>query len=1069
MRWASKACTPLLVFTLCGAAYADTHQTESKQREIDKLNRRNQQQTAELAQQALEQRWLWTVLGGSVIMLAGAGFFLLRLKRSHGKLAALNIEMQHAKNKLQATLDAIPDLMFEVGLDGRYYDCYSSQPELLAAPADQLLGRTVADVMPADAVEVCLTALREAHEHGMSMGRQLLLSLPHGDFWFELSVAGKPAVAGEYPRFIVMSRDITVRKQLETQALQREQEFRVLVENSPDLIFRYDRDCRRIYANPAVGRLVGRSADSLLNKTPAEAKILSADEADKLIRIIRQVLTTGLPAESEVECLDAYGHPHYFHNRYAPEFDARGEVASVISIARDITGRKRTEEALAVREREFRTLAENIPDHIIRYDAQARKIYVNSKVASHMGVEPGELLGRTPEDPPPEANVIACIGEFSQKLRRVLQTGEQQELEVEVRPVLEGRQIHNVRFVAERDEHGRIVGALAVGRDITELKQAEQEISFMNYALDYLNDAVFLMDTEFRFVYVNDEACRSLDYSRGELLGMAVSDIDPEVDLAKAEAIFALMLQQGHIRLETAHRRKDGHVFPVEIIGSLLEYHGESRIIAVVRDITERKRAEDEIRALNASLELRVLKRTEELRQQTHYLRTLIDTLPMLAWLKDKESRFLVVNQTLAAACSRDVEELVGKSDLDFWPREHAEAYRADDSEVMATGRRKTVEEPFVDAHNGSIWIETFKAPILDEDGSVLGTVGIARDISERKAMEAAREAALAEAERLARLRSEFMARMSHELRTPLNGILGYAQILLGEKRLDERESMMLNMIRQSGEHLLKLINDILDFAKIEAGKQKLNLGDVPLPAFLRNLAGIVSVKAALKQLVFVCDIATDAPEVIRADETRLRQVLLNLLANAVKYTERGWISLRVTVLEPGRLRFEIQDSGIGIDAGQLESIFQPFEQTAFGSGTGLGLSISRDLVRQMGSNIQVSSRLGEGSCFWFDLDMAVVPASGEDRAGGGIDALPEARPIPGEALVTPPLEEIKILYRLAQEGSMRDIIRQAAYLAELDERYRPFAEQLCILAQGYQSKAILEMVERYINKNPTL
>jgi len=204
-----------LVFTLCGAAYADTHQTESKQREIDKLNRRNQQQTAELAQQALEQRWLWTVLGGSVIMLAGAGFFLLRLKRSHGKLAALNIEMQHAKNKLQATLDAIPDLMFEVGLDGRYYDCHSSQPELLAAPADQLLGRTLADVMPAGAVEVCLTALREAHEHGMSMGRQLLLSLPHGDFWFELSVAGKPAVAGEEPRFIVVSRNITERKQME--------------------------------------------------------------------------------------------------------------------------------------------------------------------------------------------------------------------------------------------------------------------------------------------------------------------------------------------------------------------------------------------------------------------------------------------------------------------------------------------------------------------------------------------------------------------------------------------------------------------------------------------------------------------------------------------------------------------------------------------------------------------------------------------------------------------------------------------------------------------------------------
>lgn len=914
---------------------AHRYQTESKQREIDKLNRRSQQQAEELTHRSLEQRWLWTILGGSVVMLVSSALFLLRLERSHRKLATLNNEIQLAKNKLQATLDAIPDLMFEVGLDGRYYDCHSPQTELLAAPIEQLLDHTVADIMPAEPAAVCLAALREAHERGMSMGRQMLLPLPHGDFWFELSIAGKPRVAGEEPRFIVMSRDITARKQLEAQALQREQEFRVLVENSPDLIFRYDRQCRRIYVNPAVAQLIGKASDGLLDKTPSEAAILSAEEASKLMRMIRQVLASGLPAENEVECLSADGQLHYFHNRYAPEFDAHGEVASVISIA----------------------------------------------------------------------------------------------------------------------------------RDITERKQSEQRLWLLDFALNQIGEAVYIIDQQdYRFLDVNAEACRSLGYSSEELLALTVYDIDPDADPNEMENLQRdIDTSQLHV-FERRHKTKDGRIFPVEINAKVFYYQGRPTSIALVRDITERKRVENEIRALNANLEQRVQERTEELRQQTRYLRTLIDTLPMLAWLKDNESRFLVVNQATAQACDHYADDMIGKTDLDFWPHALAAGYRADDARVMAGGRRITVEERFQDAQGDMIWIETFKAPVLDEDGSVLGTVGIARDISERKAMDAAREAALAEAKRLARLRSEFMARMSHELRTPLNGILGYAQILLAENRLQDREGMMIAAIQRSGEHLLSLINDILDFSKIEAGKQRLSLGNIALPDFLRDLVGIVSIKAEQKRLDFICDMAPELPDVILADETRLRQVLLNLLANAVKYTQQGQVSLRVTASAPGRLYFEVQDTGIGIDSDQLEHIFQPFEQATQGDGTGLGLSISRELVRLMGSDINVSSQVGVGSCFQFELAVTVIAAG-----SGGHHTLPETASAlpPGVALITPPPEEMRILYRLAQEGSMRDIIRQAAHLSELDEGYRPFAEQLQRLAQGYQSKAVLDMVARYIDNTP--
>jgi PAS domain S-box-containing protein len=393
-----------------------------------------------------------------------------------------------------------------------------------------------------------------------------------------------------------------------------------------------------------------------------------------------------------------------------------------------------------------------------------------------------------------------------------------------------------------------------------------------------------------------------------------------------------------------------------------------------------------ELRSTFDTLEQRVLARTAELRQQTRYLRTLIDTLPLWVWLKDTERRYLAANQANADACGRSVDEMVGKSDQQLWPPELAERFLANDSEVMSTRVRTTVEQAIAGPH-GPVWMETYRAPVLDEDGTLLGMVGVARNISERKAAEAAREAALAEAVRLARQRSDFLAQMSHELRTPLNAIMGYAQLLRRDSHLlTERQAAGLATIHESGQHLLTLINDILDLARIEADKMTLYPVPTDLGMFLRVVADIMRVKAEEKSLLFSYHAAAELPAAVTVDDKRLRQVLLNLLGNAVKFTDSGTVSLRVTLAPEqaggavARLRFEVADSGIGMSAEQRARLFQPFEQVAEmqrrEGGTGLGLAISQQLVHLMGGNIAVSSEPGKGSLFWFELALPVATGS---------------------------------------------------------------------------------------------
>lgn len=263
-----------------------------------------------------------------------------------------------------------------------------------------------------------------------------------------------------------------------------------------------------------------------------------------------------------------------------------------------------------------------------------------------------------------------------------------------------------------------------------------------------------------------------------------------------------------------------------------------------------------------------------------------------------------------------------------------------------------------------------------DGDGVPIGFGTINRDItSQKEAAEALREAKEA-AESANRAKSIFLANMSHELRTPLNGILGYTQILQRDRTLTDRQQRAIDIIQQSGEHLLTLLNDILDLSKIEAGHLEVVFGEFHLLNFLQDIADIFQVRTQQKDIWFVFEPAPQLPIGVQGDERRLRQVLINLLGNAVKFTESGGVTFKVSC-HAGRIRFHIEDTGPGIKPEDIEAIFTPFQQVGdrqkMFDGTGLGLPISKKLVELMGGQLQIDSQVGQGSTFWFEVELPSI------------------------------------------------------------------------------------------------
>ncbi|HEX3871042.1 MAG TPA: response regulator, partial [Pirellulales bacterium] len=408
----------------------------------------------------------------------------------------------------------------------------------------------------------------------------------------------------------------------------------------------------------------------------------------------------------------------------------------------------------------------------------------------------------------------------------------------------------------------------------------------------------------------------------------------------------------------------------------LIDEQGQVRGgVVVFRDVTEAKLAAEALQ-----------------RAETRYT-LLVNTLPLTIWNKDLDGRFTFANQRSVDAKQSTLAEVLGKTDFDYHPFELASKYRRDDQRVIETGRIFQTVERYRRADGEELFIQVFKAPIFDIEGKICGTQGMSWDITPLKRTEEALRQAREEAEAASRAKSAFLANMSHEIRTPMNGIIGMAELLL-DTPLSTEQRAYLTIVRESAESLLSVINDVLDFSKIEAGRLTLDTQTFRLRETLCDLMKLLGVRLQTPHIELAYHVLADVPDTLEGDGGRLRQVLMNLVGNAIKFTERGEIVVQVShepTSDPSpngdvpnvTLHFAVRDTGIGIPPEKQQPIFQPFEQadsstTRKYGGTGLGLSISNKLVELMGGKLWVESQVGQGSVFHFTAQFR--PSAAIDR-----------------------------------------------------------------------------------------
>ena len=936
-------------------------------------------------------------------------------------------DLRLSEQNLAITLDSIGDAVIATDAQRRITRMNPIAEQLTGWTRDEALGRPIGEVFQIineqtwqPAVIPVDDVLATGEIHGLA--NHTALKARNGSVC-SISDSAAPIRdnAGRIVGVVLTFRDITVERLAEDK-------FRRVVEAAPSAMLLVDPSGCITLVNTRAEELFGYSRTELLgqpierlvpeqahSRHPEYVRDFFASPQSRAMGAGRDLFAVGkngaeIPVEIGLSLLNTADGPC--------------ALASVI----DISERKRAEAALRRSEQKLAITLDSIGDAVMATDAERRITRMNPVAEKLTGWTQAEARGR------PIDEVFHIINEETRRaavipVDDVLATG-----------IIHGLANHTVliardgteRPIADsaapiRDDAGKIIGVVLVFRDVVEERRFEQELHQLNADLarrvaertaelsdsekrfrllvEHAADGIFIVDSQGFYRDVNSSGCELLGYTREEVLRMNVRDIvvpEEQIRVAPELAEFAIE-GQPYLREWSMHR-KDGEKLVVEVNARTLP---DGRILALVRDISERKRAEK--REQNQSRVFQSLASGGSLEQTLEVIAQAVEaevpnTLCSILLL-DESGKCLLqgaapslpsfYNKAIHGIC---IGEGVGSCGTAAFNRQ-----RVIVEDILTHPYWDNYRELATKAGLRSCWSE----PILSVAGHVLGTFAIyhreprvpqAEDLSriewaarfvriaiERKQMESlARDKAAAEA--ASQAKSEFLASMSHELRAPLNGILGMNELLLNTE-LTERQRQFVDASVTSGKALMQQVNDILDLSKIEAGKLELDLHQCHLEALVFDVADVFMYAAQKKGYPFHCHFDPAACVKVVCDGNRIRQILVNLLGNALKFTTAGGVSLRAEctswIDDQLVMRFSVTDTGVGIPADRVDCLFAPFSQvdqsTArhFG-GTGLGLSICKQLVDLMGGTIGVESQLGVGSTFWFEL---TLPLIGDDTA----------------------------------------------------------------------------------------
>lgn len=794
---------------------------------------------------------------------------------------------------------------------------------------------------------------------------------------FIVDAAAHDLTIGGRRMAISVERDITERKQLEAKALR----LAAIAEHSFEAIVGTDRAGIITDWNPAAQRLYGYSSGEIVGKN---IDLLEPPEAKGEITARIKLAHEGVQSY-EARRIAKDGTVIDVSVSTAPIRDAFGAIYGFSLSYRDIRERKKAEEALKKSEHLYRTVIENIQDVYYRSDAKGDLVFASPSLLRVFGYDSleelygksiGKLFYTEPRDREGLLSAIQKGGGHVNDYEVLLKTRAGTPLNIST----------SSGFYFDKD--GKIEGVEGVFRDITKRKLAAVELAEKEATLRAITsaarNAILMMDDSGGITFWNPAAEQMLGWKEEEALGKNLHElIAPERFREAYETAFRSFKKNGEGAVvgktrEMAALRKDSTEIDVELSLSAVKLKGMWHAVGILRDITESKKAD------------------EALRESESRYAAIANNAPETV-LIHREGLILYVNAIGTVISGYSREELLGRSIFNF-----------------ITEKSKTTILSVMQKRDGAIAPGEYEIEFLTKAGKVLNimvksapivyegspaVLAVLVNLTARKGIEAAQLKAREAAEAANRAKSDFLANMSHEIRTPMNSIIGMAELLL-DSRLDDEQKRQLTTIQHSADALLYIISDILDLSKIEAGLLKIEEAPYDPREVVESVTEMFAQRAAARKLELILKVSTDMPSSVIGDGNRLRQIFINLVGNALKFTLTGQIKISAEFMT-GRagswLVFSVADTGIGISTENQEKLFRKFSQVDDSStrrfgGTGLGLSISKALVEMMGGSISLESAEGKGAVFSFRLPCAgcsaIQAAQGENISFSGMRAL---------------------------------------------------------------------------------